>query len=94
MDFCYKGSKIAGKFLIYRVELKVLSLPFNERGGSLVPNLPCGVERALGQSFPESKTQFLIYRVELKANVIKPLRAIHVRVPNLPCGVESYTKAT
>ncbi len=55
-------------FLMYRVELKDI---FKEKAlarYSMVPNVPCGVERHIDAKCVGKKHQFLMYRVELKVD--------------------------
>ena len=55
------------KFLMYRVELKVLVIVEGLQSLLPVPNVPCGVERTLtAWSLTGSQLWFLMYRVELK----------------------------
>ena len=54
-------------FLMYRVELKANTLSVFPVISSLVPNVPCGVERSkMGRELKAKYREFLMYRVELK----------------------------
>ena len=76
-------------FLMYRVELKESIVPGLFRTVTLVPNVPCGVERMILVNFANVPCEFLMYRVELKAFLlILQILPIYL-VPNVPCGVES-----
>ena len=58
---------LPAKFLMYRVELKVMSLRSNNLFLMFVPNVPCGVESTTIERTTHSVQSFLMYRVELKA---------------------------
>ena len=60
---------------------------------SIVPNVPCGVERPL-IVFKRCVgcIGFLMYRVELKAGVAAYSGGSKKEVPNVPCGVESTSQ--
>ena len=53
---------------MYRVELKEALSPGPRVIATLVPNVPCGVERGIleGLSHTHNRRMFLMYRVELK----------------------------
>ena len=56
-------------FLMYRVELKAISVNSLNSSGE-VPNVPCGVERNLLFVKPQEPCSFLMYRVELKVTLL------------------------
>ena len=57
----------------------------------MVPNVPCGVERAQESEVLKKlyEFRFLMYRVELKDNTTSKSASSKTFVPNAPCGVES-----
>ena len=79
------------KFLMYRVELKGISIEKSISDLFDVPNVPCGVESPL---IFENKT-LLIHvpnvpcGVESSSSSVGSPPCIYISVPNVPCGVES-----
>ena len=82
-------SKLNTWFLMHRVELKVereINVPKLKQ---VVPNAPCGVERAIVLPCTASKNlRFLMHRVELKELQTIFRCYFFSIVPNAPCGVE------
>ncbi len=78
---------------MYRLELKAPKNKNPQQAPHPVPNVPCGVERTLGEASQTPSATFLMYRLELKGPRAKPPKLPGL-VPNVPCGVGSQAGGT
>ena len=81
------------QFLMYRVELKGLSTNSVRLVSYPVPNVPCGVERALPCPVLPAKNNVPNVPCGVESRNGRGFNCCPLWVPNVPCGVESNLRA-